>query len=315
MKRKAIGLLHGGALGDFVLSWHLLKTLQRARGGDPLRVWARRPAAGTDPAVWGLEAMHDMESCGLHTLFAEDGVAPSALAADLERCGLIINFMSDRASLLTHNLGRIIGGAVVCVDPRPLSSCPGHITEQWRSQLRDQEIDAPSVGPAALSPPASTVHDARRQLEALTHPEADRIVLLHPGSGGRAKCWQPGNFVHLAAALRDQGAAAVFVTGPVERETLGRAQQAALNDWPIITDPTLAELIGLCAAADLCVGNDSGFSQLAAAAPNTRVLVVFGPTDPTVWRPLGRRVQTLGGLEHWPGFPEVLSLVRAMLQG
>ena len=198
MKRQTIGLLHGGALGDFVLSRCQLNTLQRARGGDPLRVWARRPAAGTDPAVWGLDAMRDVESCGLHALFAEDGVPPSALAADLERCGLIINFMSDPASVLTRNLGRITTGAVACVEPRPLSSCPGHITEQWCSQLRDQEIDAPGVGPATLSPPAGAVEGARRRLEALTHSEADRIVLLHPGSGGRAKRWQPGNFVRLA---------------------------------------------------------------------------------------------------------------------
>jgi heptosyltransferase-2 len=46
------------------------------------------------------------------------------------------------------------------------------------------------------------------------------------------------------------------------------------------------------AHAGLYVGNDSGVSHLAAAwgAP---VLVLFGPTDPAQWAPVGPRVKVL----------------------
>ena len=312
MNRRAIGLLHGGALGDFVLSWHLLKAVQRARCGAPLRVWARRPVAGTDPAVWGLDSLLDVESCGWHALFAEGGVCPSDLAGDLESCDLVINFLADRASVLTRNLLAITAGAVVCVEPGPACSPPAHITEQWRRQLGHQGIDSAPVSPATLSLPTGAVGDARRRLESLARAGAARIVLIHPGSGGRAKCWPLDNFFRLAAALDGRGTGVVFVTGPAEPEVLGQVQERALADWPVIADPTLTELTCLCATADVCLGNDSGFAQLAAAAPDSAGLVIFGTTEPAVWRPLGPGVQVLGGAGRWPAFAQVWAQVQGM---
>ena len=47
--------------------------------------------------------------------------------------------------------------------------------------------------------------------------------------------------------------------------------------------PTVAAIARLAAAF---VGNDSGVSHLAAAV-GTPGVVIFGPTDPARWRPLG----------------------------
>ena len=45
--------------------------------------------------------------------------------------------------------------------------------------------------------------------------DADRLVLLHPGSGGSARDWKPENFALLAAELKKQGFYVVITGGKV----------------------------------------------------------------------------------------------------
>jgi ADP-heptose:LPS heptosyltransferase len=53
--------------------------------------------------------------------------------------------------------------------------------------------------------------------------------------------------------------------------------------------PTLA---GILAEAQLFVGNDGGVAQLAGIL-GVHSIVVFGPTSPAAWRPLGDQVRVL----------------------
>jgi ADP-heptose:LPS heptosyltransferase len=55
---------------------------------------------------------------------------------------------------------------------------------------------------------------------------------------------------------------------------------------------TVAALLSLCG---LYVGNDSGVSHLAAAV-NDNVVVLYGPTDPFLWRPVGPKVMSISAL-------------------
>jgi len=59
----------------------------------------------------------------------------------------------------------------------------------------------------------------------------------------------------------------------------------------------LYELGCWLARARVYIGNDSGISHLAAAV-GTPVLALFGPTDPAVWAPRGRRVRVLERMEY-----------------
>ena len=58
------------------------------------------------------------------------------------------------------------------------------------------------------------------------------------------------------------------------------------NDVTHFADCSLRTAASLLSRCSLYIGNDSGFSHLAAAA-GCRVLVLFGPTNPVVWGPLG----------------------------
>ena len=117
--------------------------------------------------------------------------------------------------------------------------------------------------------------------------------MLHPGSGSASKNWAPERFAGLGQRLGEQlGAAPLVVGGPADGAALEAFDRVAGYSFPRLIERPLIELAALLAGCDLYVGNDSGISHLAGlcGAPS---LVLFGPTDPRLWRPLGPRVDVL----------------------
>ncbi|MGH2669848.1 MAG: glycosyltransferase family 9 protein, partial [bacterium] len=83
--------------------------------------------------------------------------------------------------------------------------------------------------------------------------------------------------------------------GPADAAAAARlVADGTVAETMIARDLPLRRLAALLEAARVFVGNDSGPSHLAAAL-GCPTLVLFGPTDPAVWAPVGDRVTTLGG--------------------
>jgi heptosyltransferase III len=77
---------------------------------------------------------------------------------------------------------------------------------------------------------------------------------------------------------------------------------------------SLPETAALLASARAWLGNDSGPSHLAALC-GTPSTVLFGPTDPRVWRPLGERVRVIispDGSMEGIGVREVLEALKTV---
>ena len=103
-------------------------------------------------------------------------------------------------------------------------------------------------------------------------------VLIQPGSGSPAKCWPW--FTELAAKLDSVR----FILGPAEGDFR--------TPFPVLRNRPLRELtVELCRCRGY-VGNDSGITHLAAYLGGPTV-ALFGPTDPALWGPIGRRVTVL----------------------
>ena len=80
----------------------------------------------------------------------------------------------------------------------------------------------------------------------------------------------------------------LILIGPAESD-----EAAAWRDVSSVENSlALAPLGGLLQRAAAYVGNDSGVSHLAGAL-DARGVVVFGPTRPEQWRPLGAGLQVL----------------------
>jgi heptosyltransferase-3 len=104
-------------------------------------------------------------------------------------------------------------------------------------------------------------------------------IILHPGSGSPGKCWP--YFRELANRLDRVS----FLIGPAEPEFDTGA-------YPRLENLPLREVARELASAQGFIGNDSGITHLAAYL-GCPTIAIFGPTDPGVWGPVGRRVTIL----------------------
>jgi len=112
---------------------------------------------------------------------------------------------------------------------------------------------------------------------------SSRILLMHPGSGGKRKRWAVDGFAQVARWWKDRAnRQVVILLGPAE-ECEGEMWR---NEGVVENSLSLWQLGALLNRADLYVGNDSGVSHLAGAV-GARGVVLFGPTSPEQWRPLG----------------------------
>ncbi len=302
-------LVHAGALGDFLLS---LRVVNAMRLADMHRVTVLGRPAFTQLARIGgaIDDGLDYDCGGFHALFREAPEiepCPPGVAAALAGYECTINMAAAGHAVFTRRLADLTGGRVIDLDPRPRAGYGGHITEQWLARLAEAGLPA-DAPPPRLAWPATRIRAARaRWIDAADSTSPP--VLIHPGSGGAAKCWAVQRFIELARTLQHGGRAVRWLLGPVERERWRESDQARLGTIAPVCEPLeLLELADAITVAGHVVANDSGVAHLAAAlgAPLT---VVFGTTDPRCWRPLGERVQVVGNLAAWPSVEQVADVV------
>ena len=252
---KRVAVLRPGALGDAILTLPALQGLRDAGFAVTL--------VG-NPASWAfqLEPVLDIDSPDWLPLFgAERPYGPRAAAA------------LDGAEIVAFLPHAVPLPALAIDPPHRDEDAPPHAAERlWRPLARWLgRADAP-------------LPDVR--LDVAPERLADRLVVLHPGAGGRRKCWPAESFAALARALQADGFAVAVTLGPADRDLA-----PAFAGLRVIADQPLRRIAALLAGAAAYVGNDSGVSHLAARLCPT--LALFGPTSPEVWRPLGPRVATL----------------------
>ncbi|HEX9162520.1 MAG TPA: glycosyltransferase family 9 protein [Thermoanaerobaculia bacterium] len=120
--------------------------------------------------------------------------------------------------------------------------------------------------------------DARNRLHGLRN----KIVLL-PGAGREEKLWPVDRFRDLVARY---GNRAVVVSGPGERDL------ATAIGGLIAPETNLRELAFLLKHADIVIGADTGPLHLADAL-GTKVVGLYGPTDPARNGPYGQLHHTI----------------------
>jgi len=321
-------LLHGGALGDLALTLQLALRLPSVERTGLLVISRTDPGDLTAcrPSI----ARRSSETVGLHWLFADDQHPAPATLLSLIAGQRVINALGGPDTSIHRRLLRLGPTALYSFDARARPDAERHISEQWRSQLEAQGLLIPKcihqrqqqrgLGvPESLRAGGRTLLAAGRPVSsALASGQSSegrqRVVLMHPGSGGRNKCWPLPHFVDLADALTAMDQTEVhFVVGPVELETWpGPTVEALGRRFALHSQLSADDLVALLSAVDVFVGNDAGPTHLAALL-GTPTVAVFGPTSPTVWKPTGPVVRAVAAPGGWPSRQEVENVVRELL--
>lgn len=289
-------IFHQGALGDWVLTFGLM----RAMGGPVTAVagWSKAQlAAHVLPSV---EPM-DVELREFTRLFADGGPAftSPAVAEMFAQARRIVSFVSRGDDAWATNVRRLAPEVqIVFVFPRPPVDFAGHVWRWHAEQLETQGMTiAQSTAPARRNP---------------TGP-----IVLHPGSGGEAKCWPTARFAALAKGLRDEGYAVKALIGEAEVERWPAAAIDSLREvCEVVAPRSLVELSQVVEQARVFIGNDAGPTHLAADL-GVPTIALFGPSDAAQWSPRGPLVTVMKPAKptsmDWLSVAAVEDSVRRML--
>ena len=288
-------VFHQGALGDWVLTFPILRALRP--------VYAVAPYSKANLAARLIDRINPVgiDKSEFSKLYIPDGNSSSQVGPSwcsvLDDVTLIISFISNGDDTWAVNMRKLASRAHhVFIRPQPPSPYRKHVTDWYDEQLRDQGVE--------LYYPAIE----------LPTPDSQNVV-VHPGSGGNNKCWPADRFEKLVSVLRDQGRSVTVIYGEVERETWPHEK---LNHWQEQLGaqfiPDLDQLVDVFEQAGMFIGNDAGPTHLAAAM-GLHTIVLFGPSQPRIWSPRGPRVTVVSPSRPCPisriDVRSVLAMVKA----
>jgi heptosyltransferase III len=261
-------LYHAGALGDFITALPAMHAWRRLHPRERVILLGRRdhaPLAG-DPVPF--DEAWDAGAAQFAPLFAAGGGAALRGRFSVFTTALLF---SGASSPLRDSLAAAGVQGIIRQDPFPAD----------RVHIVDYHL---SLFPPASREPGDAFPRVRTTAEPLEGPP--HPVVLHPGSGSRAKNWPHERFAELSARLQGEGRRVVWIVGPAED---GVDVPRGAVCW---RSPPLPALAASLRRAALYVGNDSGVTHLAAAA-GCPTIALFGASDPAVWSPRGQRVTTI----------------------
>ncbi len=137
-----------------------------------------------------------------------------------------------------------------------------------------------------LDPGEAAREDVRHRLEQ--HGLAGKdFIHIHPASRWMFKCWPAGHMTELMRALQAQGQRIVVTAAPDAAEQALVREMLAPLEWPVVNfsgQLNLKQLAALTSMAKVFVGVDSAPMHIAAAM-QTPVVVLFGPSGDLEWGP------------------------------
>jgi heptosyltransferase-1 len=123
--------------------------------------------------------------------------------------------------------------------------------------------------------------DARQRIrEILKGQGIESYIVLSPGGGWLSKCWLAERYGELSQRLHaEYGIRSMINYGPGEKALADEVLAAAGNAAPFPYSSSFGDLMALLKGARCVIAGDSGPMHLADAL-GTKVVAIFGPTDP-----------------------------------
>ena len=219
-----------------------------------------------------------------------------------EAYDLAINFEPDvRSNLLMalsgarRRAGFVSGGGGAVLTDAIAPDPHAHIAENAKALVaRAFERTAAPMAQGRVSSKLQIPEDARRRAAELvaTPKHGAPLVGIQPAAGRRIKEWDPLRFAEVGAALaRTSDASVVLIGSTGDKPVVDAVRAAWPSDVPLMEVPADIDLVLLTAVLErltLFITGDTGPMHLAAAV-DTPVLAIFGPSLPTRYAPLSAR--------------------------
>ncbi|CAG0957366.1 hypothetical protein ANRL2_00582 [Anaerolineae bacterium] len=270
-------IVHQGALGDLVCIFPIIAVLRHHF--RPTAMLCQGHLGKLAAAERLVDAWFPVEAAWVASLFTGTPAAEARQA--LASFSHILVF--SKSEILASSLQHISDARIGKVPPRPPTERRLHVSEHALRCIREYGW----IPEAAVEAMRRAVLPIERPPLGVTRRPDSKTILLHPGAGSPRKRWPLDGFLELAARIKARRLNPEFVIGPAEQDLLFELERHGA----IVHRPAdCLHLSNLLRSAVAYIGNDSGVSHLAAWTGLPSV-VIFGPTDPARWRPLGRAVE------------------------
>jgi ADP-heptose:LPS heptosyltransferase len=200
---------------------------------------------------------------------------------------LVVSYLYDPDEIFAENLGRCGVRHLVRGTPKPVEL---HAADHYCKPLESLAIYQNHAVPRIYLTAADRIAAAK----FLGELARNRIVAIHPGSGGKSKMWPVEKFAVLGRWIADELAARLLIVeGEADGEVVGKLAQMLSSR--VAARAKGLKLVELAAVLERCacfVGNDSGISHVAAAT-GTPTVAMFGPASSALWEPRGDRVRVV----------------------
>jgi len=297
---QRILVIRGGAIGDFILTLPALKALCEAHPDAHIEILGYKHIAVLAENRFYAQAVRSIEYGPLASFFAKNSELPAELEGFFASFDLIISYLHDPDRIFESNLDRCGVENLLC-GPARIIEKSSHAARQLARPIEQLGI---KVGD--LTEKVFLSDEDRQFAQGFLRGSSQAIVAIHPGSGSKKKNWSLENWIELVSgeggsskAKGELGQIGKQLSLVVVSGEADNAQTAQLEHELKDRDIRFAKNLSLPHLAAVLehttfVGHDSGISHLAAAA-GANCILLFGPTDPTVWAPMNENVRVLRG--------------------
>ena len=291
-------VIRGGAIGDFILTLPALKALRDARPNAHIEILGYRHIAALAENRFYAQAVRSIEYGPLSSFFAKNSELPAELANYFASFDLIISYLFDPDRIFENNLGRCGVENLLC-GPAKIVETAVHAARQLALP-----IEQLGIGVGDLTEKVFPSIDDRQFVKGFLQFLQQPMIAIHPGSGSKEKNWPLENWIALFSSnggvplIEDKcgqvgnAFSLVVISGETDKTEADALEREWKNREVRFTKNLPLPHLAAVLERSIFIGHDSGISHLAAAA-GAHCVLLFGPTDPDVWAPRNKNVQTL----------------------
>jgi ADP-heptose:LPS heptosyltransferase len=289
---KHVLIIRPGALGDGIVTLPAMLAIREYFPNAHIEIMGSAHFLEVVRERFYADSVSRFDHVDVAALFMENTrISPSLLKRFGEK-DVIVLFVPDQEQILTNNLKATGAGYVIQYDPFPSSGKSMHIIDHFMHFLDLMGIPFFYKTPKIFLN-EEDVFFANNFLHEKTIGSKKTLIAIHPGSGGRQKCWPVERYAALVKWFdREMDAEILVISGPADDHIVKELKVKARGNFIYADQLPLPKLAALIKRCNLFIGNDSGITHIAAAL-GTRTVAIFGPTDPGVWGPRGDSVKIL----------------------